>query len=139
MSSYERIQGNIKRVIFQNEDNPFYVLLVNTEDDQIVVAGNLPNFKNEDTKYGYEFSGEFVEHAKYGLQFKALEANLVMPSQAENIIDFLSNSNFKGIGKKTAQNIYELYDSENVLDDILLNAEPLLTLKGIDENKVAIS
>lgn len=138
MNSYERIQGNIKRVIFHNEDNHFYVLLVNTEDDQIVVAGNLPNFKNEDTKYGYEFSGTFVEHAKYGLQFKALEANLVMPSQAENIIDFLSNSNFKGIGKKTAQNIYELYGSENVLDDILLNPEPLLTLKGIDENKVAM-
>lgn len=138
MNSYERIQGNIKRVIFHNDDNHFYVLLVNTEDDQIVVAGNLPNFKNEDTKYGYEFSGTFVEHAKYGLQFKALEANLVMPSQAENIIDFLSNSNFKGIGKKTAQNIYELYGSENVLDDILLNPEPLLTLNGIDENKVAM-
>lgn len=138
MNSYERIQGNIKRVIFHNEDNHFYVLLVNTDDDQIVVAGNLPNFKNEETKYGYEFSGQFVEHAKYGLQFKALEANLVMPSQTENIIDFLSNSNFKGIGKKTAQNIYELYNSENVLGDILLNPEPLLTLKGIDENKVAM-
>ena len=51
--------------------------------------------------------GNMIKHKKFGIQVEVNEIYKKMPTSKENIIRFLSSSQFKGIGKKCATAIYE--------------------------------
>lgn len=51
-------------------------------------------------------SGTLVYHDKYGEQINVDSISLVKPNDKTGIINFLANSNIKGIGKKKLLLIY---------------------------------
>lgn len=77
----------------------------------ITVTG--PSFDYEPyTKY--TISGYFDEHPKYGYQFVLTTVSKYVPSKKDEIIKFLSSSNFKGIGKRAAEKIYNYYGDDTL-------------------------
>ena len=113
--------GTIQRVIFENASNFFRILLLEIdetdsdfEDFEIIVTGTMGDvMEGED----YTFWGQLTNHPKYGEQLQMTRYERSKPS-ASGLIKYFSSDNFKGIGKKTAERIVDLY-GEDPIDKIL--------------------
>lgn len=133
MNNYEEIDVFVNRIIFYNPDNNYYILNTTYDEEELVVVGNLMNI---DEKQMYQVKGNYTEHNKYGLQFKAYIAQLKLISQEDIVVKFLSSTNFVGIGQKMALKIFKQYrDYDNIISAILENSEYLNNIKGLSKNK----
>lgn len=71
---YSMIKGTVEAILFQNSDNFYTVLKVDTIetnedfDTMPTVVGFLPNIVEGDV---YTFKGQVVDHPRYGKQLKA--------------------------------------------------------------------
>lgn len=133
LNSENKLAGQVTKIIYH--DANFYIMKIIAVDneDEITVLGNFDSI--EENKE-YEFEGIYVDNDKYGLQFKAHYAKIILPTQKDLVISFLSGADFVGIGKKTATHIYEAYAA---YDDVLeaINNEPSLLneVKGLSAKK----
>lgn len=106
-SSVETITGYVQSVVFSNEASQYHIVRVRIDqkkDEHIVVVGQfmLPT-KHELCR----FKGEFVQHPKFGRQFKLSALEKVLPTDGEGIIRFLSSALFPKIGSRTAAMIID--------------------------------
>ena len=129
--------GSIERIIFENASNFFKILLLNIEDTdsslddfEIIVTGIMAEVIEGES---YTFWGELVEHPKYGEQLSASRYERKKPS-ASGLINYFSSSQFKGIGKKTAEKIVTLYGNDPI-DAILEDPSKLDTISGLSKVK----
>ncbi len=82
----------------------------------------------------YLFYGNIVNHPRFGVQFNVTSYEVVMPSNIDGIIMYLSSGIFKGIGPKRARDIVNLFKEETINE--IKNGNPLLmSVKGMDEVK----
>ncbi|MCO0860814.1 ATP-dependent RecD-like DNA helicase [Staphylococcus pasteuri] len=134
---YSMIKGTVEAILFQNSDNYYTVLKVDTIetnesfDTMPTVVGFLPNVVEGDV---YTFKGQTVEHPRYGKQLKAETFEKELPQTKDAIISYLSSDLFKGIGKKTAQNIVNTL-GENAINDILNDASVLEKVPSLPKKK----
>ncbi|MDH6604267.1 exodeoxyribonuclease V alpha subunit [Bacilli bacterium PM5-9] len=134
MSNYEKIDAYVEKIIFFNADNNYYILATVYENDDLTITGN---FSNIEENFEYQFEGSFVEHQKYGIQFNAINSQIVLPTSKDLIVSFLSGPNFVGIGEKMAEKIYdELCEEEHILDTIVEQPERLKNIKGLSQQKI---
>ena len=82
----------------------------------------------------FEMSGHWAK-SKYGTQFE-MEGfrEIVQPGRA-GIVAYLSSGLIKGIGKKTAEKIYDAF-GEETLEMLDGRSEELLKISGISKNKL---
>lgn len=114
MNGINRITGNLITMIFHNESNCYSVARFNMtapQKKEITVAGY---FKPLEEDLDYHLDGNFVEHPKYGMQFKVEVLQQALPSEKESLIRFFSGPLFSGIGKKMAENIVEVLGEEAI-------------------------
>ena len=104
-----KIEGIVTNIIYRNEDNGYNIIVVDTSDSDITCVGTMPFFDEGDN---VEIIGDLVYHDKYGEQINVSSIRLLKPTGKEAIINYLSNSNIKGIGKKTAKQIYEKFGED---------------------------
>jgi exodeoxyribonuclease V alpha subunit len=116
------VKGKHLVTIFHNEQNLYTVLRIRVEetndqyeDKEAVITGYFPKIHEQET---YIFFGEFKDHPKFGLQFHTKHFRKEMPQSKQGVIAYLSSEMFKGIGKKTAENIVETL-GENAISKIL--------------------
>jgi len=116
------VKGRPIVTIFHNEQNLYTVLRIRVDetndqydDKEAVITGYFPKIHEQET---YVFFGEFKEHPKFGLQFHTNHFRKDMPQTKQGVIAYLSGEMFKGIGKKTAENIVETL-GENAISKIL--------------------
>ncbi|MDR7000350.1 ATP-dependent RecD-like DNA helicase [Neobacillus niacini] len=116
------VKGKHLVTIFHNEQNLYTVLRIRVEetndqyeDKEAVVTGYFPKIHEQET---YIFYGEFKEHPKFGLQFHTNHFRKDIPQTEQGVIAYLSSEMFKGIGKKTAENIVKTL-GENAISKIL--------------------
>ena len=134
---YSMIKGTVDAILFQNTDNFYTVLKVDTIesnekfDSMPTVVGFLPNVVEGDV---YTFKGQVVQHPRYGKQLKAETFEKELPQTKDAIISYLSSDLFKGIGKKTAQNIVNTL-GENAINDILTRPEILENVPSLPKKK----
>lgn len=134
---YSMIKGTVEAILFQNSDNYYTVLKVDaietneSFDTMPTVVGFLPNVVEGDV---YTFKGQTVEHPRYGKQLKAETFEKELPQTKDAIISYLSSDLFKGIGKKTAQNIVNTL-GENAINDILNDASVLEKVPSLPKKK----
>ncbi|WP_174834661.1 SF1B family DNA helicase RecD2 [Staphylococcus aureus] len=134
---YSMIKGTVEAILFQNSDNFYTVLKVDTIetnedfDTMPTVVGFLPNIVEGDV---YTFKGQVVDHLRYGKQLKAETFEKEMPQTKEAIISYLSSDLFKGVGKKTAQNIVNTL-GDNAINDILDDHSVLEKVSGLSKKK----
>ena len=128
-----KIEGVVTNIRYRNEDNGYSVIVVHTSDSDITCVGAMPFFDEGDS---VEVSGNLIYHDKFGEQIEVDSIKLKKPSDEKSIINYLSNSNIKGIGKKTAKDIYNKFGDESI--DIVYNqSDKLLSVRGIGKKKLA--
>ena len=125
--------GTIDRIIFENPANFYKILLLEIdetnadfEDYEVIVTGTIADVIEGEE---YRFYGQLVTHPKYGQQLQVSRYERSKPTSA-GLIKYFSSEHFKGIGRKTAEKIVELY-GENTIDQILAEPEKLTTIRGL--------
>ena len=86
-------------------------------------------------KIKYKMEGRWSKSPKHGIQFEVERYEEVIAPTKEGIIAYLASGQIKGIGKKTAEKIYDTFGDETLQ---VLDQEPkkLLTVRGISEKKL---
>lgn len=86
-------------------------------------------------KVKYRMEGHWSKTQKHGIQFEVERYEEVITPTKDGIIAYLASGQIRGIGKKTAEKIYETFGQETLQ---ILDQEPrkLLTVKGISEKKL---
>lgn len=128
----EMIRGTVQTVVYQNPENGYAVLRVNTEDaEQITVVGTVPM-----TVPGERLivTGRWGYHPSHGRQFEAEFLERLMPETGNEIFAYLASGAVKGIGEKTAEKILQLFGVHSL--EILENdPEQLAQIPGISRRK----
>ncbi len=126
--SAANLDGTLERIVFHNEENGYSVLRFKTAaGDNYTVVGNIA-----DPQVGssLKLTGEWVENAKFGRQFKMLTYETSLPAGLVGIRHYLASGLIKGVGPKTAERIVEAFgdDTFAILDN---EPERLSAVKGI--------
>lgn len=130
------IKAKLKWIIFENATT-HYVVARFTESKNahpFVATGYLIEAQENQS---YLLTGNYVEHPKYGKQFKINQAKKELPKNNEAIIRFLSSDTFPTIGKKTAETIYEVL-GEDCLIKIKKDSQCLKGVPGLNQKKIDI-
>lgn len=127
-----KIEGIVTNIIYRNEDNGYNIIVVQTSDSDITCVGTMPFFDEGDS---VEVTGEFVYHDKYGEQINVSSIKLLKPTGKDAIVTYLANANIKGIGKKTANQIYNKF-GEGAIDIVYNEPEKLSVIAGIGKKKI---
>ncbi len=128
----EILQGTIGAVVFQNYDNGYAVLRLQSEDGQTVtVVGTIPL-----PAIGERLmvTGKWATHSSYGKQFEAEFLERLMPQTAPQIITYLSSRVIKGIGPVMANRIVQKFGDQTL---VIMEREPerLAEVVGISDKK----
>ena len=130
-----KINAKVVHVVYHNEDN-FYTVLrlkLNDENEKSLTATGF--IQNIEPDILYNFYGQYVEHAKYGMQFNIQSYEKPLPSEREGIIRYLSGIQFPGVGQKTATKIVEYLGDDclsMIRNDLSVLDELNLSQKIID-------
>ena len=126
------ISGVVSAVIYQNEENGYTVLKLNSSDgDSVTAVGCLPFAAPGEQLILF---GEWMRHPTHGEQFKAEWAERFMPSGAAAIYEYLASRVVRGIGPALASMIVNSF-GDNSLDVIEKHPEKLAEIKGISLRK----
>lgn len=131
----ETMTGRIVRTLFHNEQSSYAVILIEPKgeihdrlydslsDDAITAVGYLSGVREGDE---IRLAGAWVNHPKYGRQFKFTEHEVLLPSGREGIVKYLA-SVADGIGPAKAGRIVDALGLD-CLDKIRENPDVLRTL-----------
>lgn len=132
------ITGEVLAIFFSNPSNFYKVMLIKIEDtnanypdEEITITGNFGRIQEGSS---YQFYGVLTNHPRYGVQFKAERYETSQPSSSESLINYLSGSQFKGIGKKTAEKVVDEL-GEDCIDAIVTNPNVLNRVSGLSKKQ----
>ena len=113
-------EASLEKIVFHNEETGYLVGIFRDSSGQesFTAAGTMEN-PIEDQRY--ILYGFDTRHPKYGNQFKIQTYEIELPTTRHAFIKFLSSSRFTGVGRKTAEKIYDAYE-EDAME--ILAAEP---------------
>lgn len=124
----ETLTGTVERITFYNEENGYTVLKMTPEakvnngaaarDGTVTVVGSMPELAPGES---VEFSGTWVNDARWGMQFRAEQVHPVPPSTTEGLINYLSSGIVPGIGPVTAERIVKHFGLKTL---IILDTDP---------------
>lgn len=128
----ENLKGTITEIVYYNNENGYFVGILENKELQTTVVGYLPAVEKGGT---YSLFGMWKEHHNYGEQFAFTEYASAKPETREAIIAYLGSGAIKGIGPKLATNIVEKFgeDTFNILDNEI---ERLTEMPGIGPKKL---
>ena len=114
------LDGFITFYKYENESNGYRIALFKIDDNKqertITIVGYFPRFLKTDA---LTIKGKMIRHKKFGLQVEVSEIYKKLPTSKENIIRFLSSSQFKHVGKKCAESLYDYLKDDCI--SILIN------------------
>jgi len=127
------LEGFITFYKYENEASGYRIASFKIDDNKqertVTIVGNFPKFAKTDA---LKVKGNLIRHKKFGIQIQVVEIYKKMPTSKENIIRFLSSSQFKKVGKKAATNLFE-YLKEDCIS-ILINNPKIY--EELIENKI---
>jgi exodeoxyribonuclease V alpha subunit len=127
-----RITGIIENIVFFNEENGYSVLELDVAGAPVNAVGNLPKLSEGEQ---IELEGEFINHAKFGRQFKCGEmVSRRQPSSLEGITRYLGSGLIKGVGPAIAASIVERFKGDT-LKIIETKPDELKKIRGISLRK----
>ena len=124
-----KLDGQIERIVFRNEENGFCVLRVKTQGKKelITVTGTTPSINEGEW---ITADGDWIIDPKHGAQFKAKQIRTTQPNTLEGIEKYLASGLIKGIGKEYAARLVKKFGS-NVFNVIENESGKLLKVEGI--------
>ncbi|KWT82472.1 SF1B family DNA helicase RecD2 [Candidatus Magnetominusculus xianensis] len=128
------IQGQVERITYANEENAFSIVRLSYEGRIITIAGNLLSINPGEV---LRLRGAWVNHPKYGQQFKVNSYQSITPATVVGIEKYLGSGLIKGIGPVLAKRLVAKF-AENTLDIIEQSVERLKEVDGIGEKRVTM-
>lgn len=127
----ELISGDITAVVYQNPENGYAVIKLNSQGATVTVVGTIPM-----AAIGEQLvvTGKWVNHASYGRQFEAEFLERMMPQTRVQVLAYLSSRAIRGIGPATAQKIVDRFGTD-ALRIIEETPEKLAEIPGISSAK----
>ncbi len=125
----DKLDGQIERVVFRNEENGFCVLRVKVRGHKelITVTGTTPSVNEGEWMAA---DGEWLVDPRHGRQFKAEGMRMSKPDTLEGIEKYLASDLVKGIGKEYASRLVKTF-GRDVFDIIENSSGKLLKIEGI--------
>ena len=123
--------GEVGDIIYYNETNSYMIAEFDTEEEQTTIVGYLPFVSSADN---LKIIGNFVEHKKYGRQFKVETFEKLMPQTVGALEKYLANGNIKGVGEALAKRIVNRF-GEDTIQVIKIEPQRLSEVKGISKSK----
>ena len=105
----EKLSGYFTKTIYRSSN--YMVSVFYSDDGPITVTGSSFDY-DENAKY--TLVGKYVEHPKYGFQFELISISKYVPSDKEDIINYLASPLFPGVGKKAAEKIYDVFGKDTL-------------------------
>ncbi len=129
----EQLTGLIDRFLFQNSDNGFTVLVLQTRGtNTTLVKGILPNLQPGQQ---VTFTGTWIVHPKFGKQFEAQSCTACLPTNIAGLKKYLGSGLIKGIGPVYAEKLVDKFGTA-VLDIIENKPERLTEVGGIGPKRI---
>ena len=125
------IEGTAAVLIYQNPENGYAVLRLETEDGIVTAVGCMPGISPGEDLI---LKGKWIVHPSYGEQFKAEWAQRRMPVGSAAIFRYLATGSIKHIGPSKAKDIVDMFGDES-LDIIENHPEELAKIRGITEKR----
>lgn len=128
------ISGEVKTLIYENEDNGYKVLEIETEDDLFVAVGYMYGVgEGEHVK----LTGKWVSHRIYGEQFSVDMYEKSAPASKTAIARYLGSGIIKGVREATAGKIVEAFGEDSLK---IIEEEPLRLseIRGISAEKALL-
>ena len=129
----EKLDGQIERVVFQNEENGFCVVRVKVRGhkDLVTVTGTAPSISAGEWMAA---DGEWLMDPRHGQQFKAQAMRMSQPDTLEGIEKYLASGMVKGIGKEYAARLVKTF-GRDVFDVIENSSGKLQKVSGIGKQR----
>ncbi len=132
----KEITGQIERITYNDAESGYAVLRVEVKGypDLVTAVGTVASPAVGEV---LTMKGVWMDHPRFGSQFKISEYNSFAPSSAKGMEKYLGSGLIKGIGPSTAEKIVSLFGTEtfDILDS---HPEKLLDIEGIGEKKAAV-
>lgn len=127
----EKVTGYIDNFIFQNEENGYCVLALETEEGELTCVGSLRGVAEG---MNVVFTGSYIEHPSYGRQFKVESYEEKEPEDEFGMERYLGSGAIKGVGAALAARIVKKFGRETFR---IIEEEPerLAEIRGISARK----
>jgi len=126
-ASVDIIEGIVQNIVFNNAENGYTVLRLDTVDGIVTAAGSIPGVSQGER---LRLSGSWMNHPQYGEQFKSESFEVKPPSGTDDIFRYLASGAVKNIGPAKAREIVDRFGSE-ALDIIENDPDKLAVINGI--------
>ena len=129
----DTIRGVVLNVIYRGDADGYVVLAVEVDGMRGaqrltgLCGGIGPNER-------FVATGSWVEHARYGRQFRSVALSTDMPTSAEGLRSYLSSGALKGLGPKYANAVVEAF-GDNTIAVLDRQPERLREVSGIGRKR----
>ncbi|HEY5622087.1 MAG TPA: ATP-dependent RecD-like DNA helicase [Pontiella sp.] len=129
----DKLDGQIERVVFRNEENGFCVLRVKVRGHRelVTVTGTTPSVNPGEWLAA---DGEWLSDPRHGRQFKSDKMRMSKPDTLEGIEKYLASDLVKGIGREYAKRLVQTF-GRDVFDVIENSSAKLLKVEGIGRQR----
>jgi exodeoxyribonuclease V alpha subunit len=134
MDMLAELQGQLERITYTNEETGYTIARVKVAGrrDLVTVVGNLLSPRLGEI---LQMRGEWVNHPKYGEQFKVDDYKTTVPASVYGIEKYLGSGLIKGIGPVMAKRIVGRF-GEKTLDVVEYEIAKLAEVEGIGKKRV---
>jgi exodeoxyribonuclease V alpha subunit len=126
-AKYIQIEGTVASVVYQNAENGYTVLRLDTPNGLVTAVGTMPGINPGEA---VTLTGAWTTHQSYGEQFKAEAAIQRMPSGRDAIYSYLASGVIKNVGPAKARDIVDKF-GDKTLEIIENEPEKLSEVRGI--------
>ena len=116
ITEMEELEGVVENIRFDSGDGSFCVFRLRPDGQRglVTVTVNLsPPLQGQQL----QLKGQWVQHPRFGLQFKAEYLVVAAPTSIDGIEKFLASGNIEGVGPATAKKIVAVF-GKNTLEII---------------------
>ena len=130
------LSGQIERITYTNEENGYTIARVKIygQRDLVTVVGFLMSPTPGEI---LNMRGEWVNHPKFGEQFKVTDYKTKVPATVFGIQKYLGSGLIKGLGPVIAGRIVKKF-GEKTLDVIENDIEKLVMVEGIGKKRITM-
>jgi exodeoxyribonuclease V alpha subunit len=130
------LSGQIERITYTNDETGFTIarVRVNGQKDLVTVVGHLISAAPGEV---LTMRGEWVNHPRFGEQFKVVESKTKVPATTYGIRKYLGSGLIKGLGPVMADRIVKKFGVQT-LDVIENEIGKLSRVNGIGKKRIAI-
>ncbi|MBQ6829917.1 MAG: ATP-dependent RecD-like DNA helicase [Clostridia bacterium] len=123
MGTCEELSGTVERIVFRNDENGWTVLDLESDEEYHKVVGTLPSVQAGEL---LRMTGEWVEHPKFGRQFRVSSCEHALPTDTASVLRYLASGAVKGVGPATAHALVEKFGDDTLR---VIEEEPQLMAK----------